>query len=102
MANVIALACSAAFPTTGSKTTLIKAMGIFNASEAPCKIKKHVIGTKAHETFWWQWWDQKGLAAKARNLEKISFYVILNYELEEESSVFAIIITIILSLLLFG
>lgn len=35
MANIIALACSAAFPTIGSKMTLIKAIGRFNASEAP-------------------------------------------------------------------
>lgn len=35
-ANMIALACSAAFPTIGSKMTLIKATDIFNDSEAPC------------------------------------------------------------------
>jgi hypothetical protein len=31
MANIIALACSAAFPTIGSKITLINAIGIFHA-----------------------------------------------------------------------
>jgi len=33
---MIALACSAAFPTIGSKMTLIKATDIFNDSDAPC------------------------------------------------------------------
>jgi hypothetical protein len=36
MANIMALACSAAFPTIGSRITLIKASGMFNDSEAPC------------------------------------------------------------------
>lgn len=35
IANMIALACSAAFPTIGSKITLIKATGMFNESDAP-------------------------------------------------------------------
>lgn len=35
MANIIALACSAAFPTIGNRMTLIKAIGRFSASEAP-------------------------------------------------------------------
>lgn len=35
MANMIALACSAAFPTIGNKITLIKATGKFNDSDAP-------------------------------------------------------------------
>lgn len=35
MANMIALACSAAFPTIGSRMTLMKATGIFNESDAP-------------------------------------------------------------------
>lgn len=35
MANIIALACSAALPTIGSKITLIKATGRFNESDAP-------------------------------------------------------------------
>ncbi len=37
MANVIALAWSTAFPTSGSKTTLINETGKFNAIDAPCK-----------------------------------------------------------------
>ena len=37
MANVIALAWSTAFPTSGSKTTLINESGIFNAIDVPCK-----------------------------------------------------------------
>jgi hypothetical protein len=43
MANMMALACSAAFPTIGSRITLIKATGKFNDSEAPCynMLKKH-------------------------------------------------------------
>lgn len=36
MANIMALACSAAFPTIGSRITLIKATGKFNDSDAPC------------------------------------------------------------------
>jgi hypothetical protein len=36
MANIMALACSAAFPTIGSRITLIKATGKFNESDAPC------------------------------------------------------------------
>lgn len=44
MANMIALACSAAFPTIGSRMTLIKATGIFNESEAPwTKTAKQLI-----------------------------------------------------------
>lgn len=39
MANIIALACSAAFPTIGSKITLIKTTEIFHATDAPYKIK---------------------------------------------------------------
>ena len=35
MANIIALACSAALPTIGSKITLIKDTGRFNESDAP-------------------------------------------------------------------
>ena len=35
MANIIALACSAAFPIMGSKITLINAIGTFHASDAP-------------------------------------------------------------------
>ena len=34
---MIALACSAALPTIGSKMTEIKATDIFNDSDAPCK-----------------------------------------------------------------
>jgi len=43
MANIMALACSAAFPTIGSRITLIKATGKFNESDAPCynMLKKH-------------------------------------------------------------
>jgi hypothetical protein len=43
MANMMALACSAAFPTIGSRITLIKATGKFNESDAPCYniLKKH-------------------------------------------------------------
>lgn len=37
MANIIALACSAALPTIGSKITLINAIGMFNATDAPYK-----------------------------------------------------------------
>lgn len=37
MAKMIALACSAAFPTSGSNTTLINATGIFHAVDAPCE-----------------------------------------------------------------
>lgn len=37
MANIIAPACSAAFPTIGSKITLINATGIFKAVDAPCR-----------------------------------------------------------------
>lgn len=37
MANIIALACSAAFPTSGSNMTLINVTGIFHAVDAPCK-----------------------------------------------------------------
>lgn len=37
VANITALACSAAFPTIGSKTVLMNATGIFQALEAPCK-----------------------------------------------------------------
>lgn len=37
IANITALACSAAFPTIGSKTVLMNAIGIFQALEAPCK-----------------------------------------------------------------
>lgn len=39
MANIMALACSAAFPTIGSKITLIKETGILHATEAPCEIQ---------------------------------------------------------------
>lgn len=35
MANIIALACSAAFPTIGSNITPINEIGISEASEAP-------------------------------------------------------------------
>lgn len=35
IANMIALACSAAFPTIGSKMTLIKDTGMFIESDAP-------------------------------------------------------------------
>ena len=35
MANMIAPACSAAFPTIGSKMTLIKAIGMFQETDAP-------------------------------------------------------------------
>lgn len=35
MANMIALACSVAFPTIGSKTTLINTTGMFMESDAP-------------------------------------------------------------------
>jgi len=35
MANIIAPACSAAFPTIGSKMTLIKEIGIFHETEVP-------------------------------------------------------------------
>lgn len=35
MANMIALACSVAFPTIGSKTTLINTTGVFMESDAP-------------------------------------------------------------------
>jgi len=35
MANIIALACSAAFPTSGSNMTLINATGISHALDAP-------------------------------------------------------------------
>lgn len=35
MANIIAPACSAAFPTMGSKITLMNAIGIFIAIDAP-------------------------------------------------------------------
>lgn len=38
IANIIALACSAAFPTIGSKITLIKETGMFIDTDAPCKI----------------------------------------------------------------
>jgi hypothetical protein len=43
MANIMALACSAAFPTIGSRITLMKATGKFNDSDAPCydMLKKH-------------------------------------------------------------
>lgn len=42
MANIMALACSAAFPTIGSKITLIKATDMLIASEAPCwTIRQH-------------------------------------------------------------
>lgn len=37
MANIIALACSAAFPTIGSKITLINEIGMFHESDAPYK-----------------------------------------------------------------
>jgi len=37
MANIIALACSAAFPTNGSNMTLINATGISHAVDAPWK-----------------------------------------------------------------
>lgn len=37
MANMIALACSAAFPTIGSKMTLMNATGMLKESDAPCK-----------------------------------------------------------------
>lgn len=36
MANMMPLACSAAFPTIGRRITLINATGIFNATDAPC------------------------------------------------------------------
>jgi hypothetical protein len=35
-ANMIALVCSAAFPTIGNMITLMNAMGTFHAVEAPC------------------------------------------------------------------
>lgn len=38
MANIIALACSAALPTIGSKITLINATGKFHATDAPYKL----------------------------------------------------------------
>ena len=37
MANMMALACSAALPTMGRRMTLIKGTGIFHATEAPCR-----------------------------------------------------------------
>lgn len=37
MANIIALACSAALPTIGSKMTLTKDTDTFKESDAPCK-----------------------------------------------------------------
>jgi hypothetical protein len=40
IANIMVLACSAAFPTIGSRITLIKATGKLNDSDAPCY--KHV------------------------------------------------------------
>ena len=42
MANIIALACSAAFPTIGSKITLINASGKFHAIDVPCKTTKPI------------------------------------------------------------
>jgi hypothetical protein len=36
-ANIIALACSAAFPTIGKIITLINEMGTSHEDEAPCK-----------------------------------------------------------------
>lgn len=39
MTNMMALACSAAFPTIGRRMTLINAIGIFIATEAPYKWK---------------------------------------------------------------
>lgn len=43
MANIMALVCSAAFPTIGSRITLIKAIGIPHDSEAPCYARKDII-----------------------------------------------------------
>lgn len=47
MANIIALVCSAAFPTSGSNMTLINVTGIPHAVDAPCKtvdqIRKKII-----------------------------------------------------------
>lgn len=40
MAKIIALACSAALPTIGSKITLMKATGMFQATDAPCEIQQ--------------------------------------------------------------
>lgn len=40
IANMMALACSAAFPTIGSKMTLMKARGILSAIEAHYKVWK--------------------------------------------------------------
>jgi hypothetical protein len=37
-ANMIALACSAAFPTIGKMITLMKGRGTFHAAEAPYHI----------------------------------------------------------------
>jgi len=42
-ANIIALACSAAFPTIGNIMTLINAIGTFHAVEAPCIPDKRKI-----------------------------------------------------------
>jgi hypothetical protein len=42
IANITALACSAAFPTIGSKTVLMNATGIFQALAAPCRTARRV------------------------------------------------------------
>jgi hypothetical protein len=49
IANITAIACSAAFPTIGSKTTLMNAIGMFQALEAACKLFMMLIHAKINK-----------------------------------------------------
>jgi hypothetical protein len=49
IANITAIACSAAFPTIGSKTTLMNAIGMFQALEAAWKLFMMLIHAKINK-----------------------------------------------------
>lgn len=51
MANIIALACSAAFPTIGSKITLINEIGMFHEADAP--YKRSILSVKTYHRHSW-------------------------------------------------
>lgn len=51
MANIIALACSAAFPTIGSKITLINEIGMFHVADAP--YKRSILSVKSYHRHSW-------------------------------------------------
>jgi hypothetical protein len=49
IANITAIACSATFPTIGSKTTLMNAIGMFQALESACKLFMRLIHAKINK-----------------------------------------------------